>query len=74
MGQQLPHRYLLLPELTKGWKILTYWILQAYTTSFDQVRFTLGTKSPDAPVVKIPAGKPAPPPKPAAKPKPFSKR
>ena len=44
--------------------------LWTYTTSFDQVRFTLVTKSPDAPTVKIPV-KPAPVPakaKPAAKP------
>ena len=44
--------------------------LWTYTTSFDQVRFTLVTKSPDAPTVKIPV-KAAPVPakaKPAAKP------
>jgi hypothetical protein len=32
--------------------------LWTYTTSFDQVRFTLVTKSPDAPTVKIPAAAP----------------
>ena len=46
--------------------------LWTYTTTFDQVRFTLVTKSPDAPVVKIPVTKAAPPPKPAAKPKPVA--
>jgi hypothetical protein len=44
--------------------------LWSYTTTFDQVRFTLVHKSPDAPVVKMPvkASKPAskPAPKPAA--------
>jgi hypothetical protein len=40
--------------------------LWTYTTTFDQVRFTLVHKSPDAPVVKIPA-RPDPPPKPAPK-------
>lgn len=46
--------------------------LWTYTTTFDQVRFTLVNKSPDAPVVKIPA-KPEPAPKPAPKPVPKSK-
>ena len=44
--------------------------LWSYTTSFDQVRFTLVDKSPDAPTVKIPS-KPEPKPKaPAVKAKP----
>ena len=51
--------------------------LWSYTTTFDQVRFTLVHKSPDAPVVKVPvkASKPAakPAPKPAAKAKPAPK-
>ena len=58
--------------------------LWSYTTTFDQVRFTLVHKSPDAPVVKVPvkvskpASKPAPKPaaskgKPAAKAKPAAK-
>lgn len=34
--------------------------LWSYTTSFDQVRFTLVDKSPDAPTVKIPPTKPEP--------------
>ncbi len=34
--------------------------LWTYTTSFDQVRFTLVHRSPDAPTVKLPAAKPAP--------------
>ncbi|HUQ86553.1 MAG TPA: hypothetical protein VM096_03280 [Vicinamibacterales bacterium] len=40
--------------------------LWTYTTSFDQVRFTMVHRSPDAPVVKMPAvaAKPAPPPRP----------
>jgi hypothetical protein len=42
--------------------------LWTYTTSFDQVRFTLVTKSPDAPTVKIPAS--APKVKPSATPRP----
>jgi hypothetical protein len=43
--------------------------LWTYTTTFDQVRFTLVSTSPDAPVVKIPAKAPPPPKvKPAAKP------
>ena len=44
--------------------------LWTYTTSFDQVRFTLVSKSPDAPTVKMPPVKAAPAPKakPAAKP------
>ena len=33
--------------------------LWTYTTSFDQVRFTLVHRSPDAPTVKLPAAKPA---------------
>ncbi len=39
--------------------------LWTYTTSFDQVRFTLVNKSPDAPTVKVPAprAEPAPPPR-----------
>ena len=41
--------------------------LWTYTTTFDQIRFTLVSKSPDAPVVKIPA-KAAPPPKTVARP------
>jgi hypothetical protein len=44
--------------------------LWTYSTSFDQVRFTLVHKAPDAPVVKVPAKAskpPAPKPKPAAK-------
>jgi hypothetical protein len=41
--------------------------LWTYTTTFDQVRFTLVNKSPDAPVVKIPE-KADPPPKAAPKP------
>ena len=52
--------------------------LWTYTTSFDQVRFTLVSKSPDAPTVKVPVkaapapahrqaqGRPKPAPKPAA--------
>ncbi len=57
--------------------------LWTYTTTFDQVRFTLVNKSPDAPIVKIPAkpeaaAKPAPralkpAPKPAAVAKAASK-
>ena len=60
--------------------------LWTYTTSFDQVRFTLVSRSPDAPTVKVPAAKPAPvakakpvaaksaaKPKPVAKPKPSAK-
>ena len=39
--------------------------LWTYTTAFDQVRFTLVNKSPDAPTVKLP---PAPPPPKAVKP------
>jgi hypothetical protein len=47
--------------------------LWSYTTSFDQVRFTLVDKSPDAPTVKIPA-KPEPKAKtPAMKSKPAAK-
>jgi len=53
--------------------------LWSYTTSFDQVRFTLVSRSPDAPTVKVPAAKPAPTAKakpvaakPAAKPKPAA--
>ena len=54
--------------------------LWTYTLNFDQVRFNMVYRSPDAPVVKIPAAKPekpvptkavaAPKPKPAAKAKP----
>ena len=48
--------------------------LWSYTTSFDQVRFTLVDKSPDAPTVKIPS-KPEPKPKAAAaKAKPAPKK
>jgi hypothetical protein len=62
--------------------------LWTYTTTFDQVRFTLVNKSPDAPTVRIPvraepakarpavkakAAKPAAKPKPAAKAKPKAK-
>ena len=53
--------------------------LWSYTTTFDQIRFTLVHKSPDAPVMKVPvkASKPAaskPAPKAAApKPKPVVK-
>jgi len=59
--------------------------LWTYTTSFDQVRFTLVSKSPDAPTVKIPVkaapaatvrqaqGRPKPVPKPKAKPAPKPK-
>jgi hypothetical protein len=43
--------------------------LWSYTTSFDQVRFTLVSRSPDAPTVKVPVAAP----KPAAKPKPVAK-
>ncbi len=46
--------------------------LWTFTTSFDQVRFTLVNKSPDAPTVKVPVVKAAPPPRPAAKPKPAA--
>ncbi len=43
--------------------------LWTYSTTFDQVRFTMVYRSPDAPVVKIPESKPAKPaPKAAAKP------
>ena len=38
--------------------------LWTYTTSFDQVRFTMVHKSPDAPTVKIPAAQARPEPKP----------
>jgi hypothetical protein len=49
--------------------------LWTYTTSFDQVRFTLVSRSPDAPTVKVPvaAPKPAAKPKPVAKPMPVAK-
>jgi hypothetical protein len=46
--------------------------LWTYTTTFDQIRFTLVNKSPDAPVVKIPT-KPEPAPKPAPKAKAVAK-
>jgi hypothetical protein len=36
--------------------------LWTYTTSFDQVRFTLVNKSPDAPTVRVPVAKAAPAP------------
>ena len=42
-----------------------------YTTSFDQVRFTMVHRDADAPVVKVPVAKPAKP-APAAKPKPVA--
>ena len=54
--------------------------LWTYSTTFDQVRFTLVHKAPDAPVVKVPvkAAKPAPAkvskPAPKAKPKPATLR
>src|SRR5687768_6405242 len=41
--------------------------LWTYTTSFDQVRFTLVNKSPDAPTVKIPVRAEPAMPKPAVK-------
>ena len=59
--------------------------LWTYTTSFDQVRFTMVYRSPDAPTVKVPEKvaakpvakaakpKPAAPAKPAAKSKPAAK-
>ena len=59
--------------------------LWTYTTSFDQVRFTLVSKSPDAPTVKVPVkaapaqpvrqaqGRSKPAPKPAVKAKPAPK-
>ena len=56
--------------------------LYTYSTTFDQIRFTLVYKSPDAPVVKMPAKAPTarpapsrakPAAKPAAKPKPVAK-
>ena len=52
--------------------------LWTYTTSFDQVRFTMVHRSPDAPIVKVtvkPSKPPAPPKavKPAAPPKPQKK-
>ena len=49
--------------------------LWTYSTTFDQVRFTMVYRSPDAPVVKVPESKPVKPaPKAAAKPvKPASK-
>ncbi len=40
--------------------------LWTYTTSFDQVRFNMVYRAPDAPVVRLPATKPAP----AARPEP----
>lgn len=46
--------------------------LWTYTTSFDQVRFTLVSRSPDAPTVKMPAAKPAP--TSASKAKPVAKK
>jgi len=36
--------------------------LWTYTTSFDQVRFNMVHRAPDAPVVRVPAAKPAPKP------------
>lgn len=47
--------------------------LWTFTTSFDQVRFTMVHRSPDAPTVRVPAAKPAPKPKPVAKAKPAPK-
>lgn len=49
--------------------------LWTYTTSFDQVRFTMVQRAPNAPTVKIPEGKPETKaaPKPAAKAKPAAK-
>lgn len=49
--------------------------LYTYSTTFDQVRFTLVHKSPDAPVMKMPPAKApkAAPSKPAQKPKPAAK-
>lgn len=51
--------------------------LWTYTSSFDQVRFNMVHRAPDAPVVRVAAAKPAPKPaakaKPAAKPKPVAK-
>lgn len=57
--------------------------LWSYLTSFDQIRFTLVSRSPNAPTVKVPEAKAAPKPapakakpvaaKPAAKPKPVAK-
>ena len=42
--------------------------LWTYTTTFDQVRFTLVSKSPDAPTVKVPVkAAPAPKARPVAK-------
>jgi hypothetical protein len=38
--------------------------LWTYTTSFDQVRFNMVHRAPDAPVVRVPAAKPAPKPAP----------
>ena len=50
--------------------------LWSYMTSFDQVRFTLVSRSPDAPTVKLPAARPEPSraakPAPSAKPKPVA--
>ena len=40
--------------------------LWTYTTSFDQVRFTMVHRSPDAPTVKVPPARPTPTPKPVA--------
>jgi hypothetical protein len=42
--------------------------LWSYTTTFDQIRFTIVHKSPDAPVVKMPVKAAKPVSKPAAKP------
>jgi hypothetical protein len=53
--------------------------LWSYATAFDQIRFTLVHKSPDAPTVKVPAAAPErprgarPAPKPKANPKPVVK-
>ena len=51
--------------------------LWTYTSSFDQVRFNMVHRAPDAPVVRVPASKPEPvataKAKPAAKPTPVAK-
>ena len=47
--------------------------LWTYTTTFDQVRFTLVNKSPDAPTVRVPVKAAPVKPKPVAKPKPAMK-
>ena len=47
--------------------------LWTYTTTFDQVRFTLVNKSPDAPTVRVPVKAAPVKPKPVAKTKPVAK-